>query len=384
MWGTANKNEGNESLVLGNSNYNKSTRGITAGILNYSGDGSGNFVSGYSDTIFDGVSNSINIGQQNVISGTANQAAFGSNNRLEGHSNITWGAYNKILNGSGGLSYSNAIGGQGNILTDSSTYNHVVGRSNYVSRNEYAEVCGYIDTAISATSIFMSGTLNYLNGGSYSAVWGYSNRITGTSSAVFGLSNNVSGKQSAVWGTNNTLSGNNSSVIAGTGLTGAANNTAYADKIVINSGTVGGAAITSDRRLKTNIVANPYGLETVMQLRPVEYDKKAKLASNEYDRHEMGFIAQEIKEIIPQIVDSATNAYNEQILAVDYNSLIPVLTKAIQELKAENDALKEELENTNEASAAKVTSLEAQLALIQVALQAKGIEVSTAEVTVKD
>lgn len=111
-----------------------------------------------------------------------------------------------------------------------------------------------------------------------------------------------------------------------------------------------------------------------MALRPVEYDKKMKLSSNDYDRHEFGFIAQELKEVIPEIVDSATNAYAEVILAVDYNSLIPVLTKAIQEQQSEIEALRAE----NAALKASEASTQSDIELIRAALEASGITVNTA------
>lgn len=52
----------------------------------------------------------------------------------------------------------------------------------------------------------------------------------------------------------------------------------------------------------------------------------------------MGFIAQEVQTVIPELVVSSDDK-----LSVNYTGIIPILTKAVQELKAEVDALKREL-----------------------------------------
>ena len=52
----------------------------------------------------------------------------------------------------------------------------------------------------------------------------------------------------------------------------------------------------------------------------------------------MGFIAQEVSNVVPEVVSK-----HNDTLALNYVGLIPVLTKALQELKAEVDALKREL-----------------------------------------
>lgn len=79
------------------------------------------------------------------------------------------------------------------------------------------------------------------------------------------------------------------------------------DGNVLFSGTVtaGGVLLTSDARLKTNIVAIENSLETIQQLNPVYYNKKQALDSNN-SRKEFGFIAQEVQEILPQLVKQTT------------------------------------------------------------------------------
>jgi hypothetical protein len=101
-------------------------------------------------------------------------------------------------------------------------------------------------------------------------------------------------------------------------------------------------ALTSDARLKRNITNSSYGLKTVMDLRPVVYDKKNSIQDNDYNRHEIGFIAQEIAKVLPSLVTEGKDA--DKTLAVSYTELIPVLTKAIQEQQAQISGQQAQLE----------------------------------------
>jgi hypothetical protein len=82
-------------------------------------------------------------------------------------------------------------------------------------------------------------------------------------------------------------------------------------------------------RLKRNINPILGAVETVMQLNPVSYDKKISLTSSDYSIKENGFIAQELKKVLPISVNEGKG--QDKLLSVNYISIIPVLTKAIQE-----------------------------------------------------
>ncbi|MCS3531834.1 tail fiber domain-containing protein [Chryseobacterium sp. JUb7] len=94
---------------------------------------------------------------------------------------------------------------------------------------------------------------------------------------------------------------------------------------------------TSDIRLKRNIKPVENGLETILKLNPVSYEKKNSLESKEYNTKEIGFIAQEIRKILPDVVKETDDA--DKLLSVNYDSLVPVLTKAIQELNTKVNEL---------------------------------------------
>ena len=88
-------------------------------------------------------------------------------------------------------------------------------------------------------------------------------------------------------------------------------------------------ATPSDFRLKREIKPILGGIETLMQLNPVSYEKKSSLASSDYSIKENGFIAQELKKVLPILVNEGKGP--DKLLSVNYISIIPILTKAIQE-----------------------------------------------------
>jgi hypothetical protein len=118
---------------------------------------------------------------------------------------------------------------------------------------------------------------------------------------------------------------------------------AYAVKILgdgsIYSATLTGGATTlsvdasgyiirtpSDRNLKINDVEVPYGLSTVQKMRPIIHEWTTE--ANMGDGKSIGFIAQEMEAIIPEVISGVNTK------SLDYGKLTPVLVKAIQELAA--------------------------------------------------
>jgi len=96
------------------------------------------------------------------------------------------------------------------------------------------------------------------------------------------------------------------------------------------------STVASDMNLKENITDMKYGLDTVMQLRGVEYDWK-----REDMGHDVGVLAQEVESVIPEIVKEHEGLQGRpKFKAVDYNKLVPVLIESIKELKSEIDELK--------------------------------------------
>jgi hypothetical protein len=96
------------------------------------------------------------------------------------------------------------------------------------------------------------------------------------------------------------------------------------------------STVASDMNLKENITDMKYGLDTIMQLRGVEYDWK-----REDMGHDLGVLAQEVEVVIPELVKEHEGLNGRGTFkSVDYNKLVPVLIESIKELKSQIDELK--------------------------------------------
>lgn len=88
---------------------------------------------------------------------------------------------------------------------------------------------------------------------------------------------------------------------------------------------------TSDINLKTNIKTIENSLDILSQLRGVSFEWK------ENHKPSYGVIAQELEEILPQLVNDGEHK------SVNYNGLIGVLIESVKELKKEIKELKKQL-----------------------------------------
>ena len=97
-------------------------------------------------------------------------------------------------------------------------------------------------------------------------------------------------------------------------------------KLHVNGSVAGVGAYNnlSDVNWKKNIQDITYGIDKILQLKPITFNW---LNEDYGDRINIGFIAQEVEEIIPNMVTTAEDGTKS--LAI--TDLIPVLTKAIQE-----------------------------------------------------
>jgi len=88
---------------------------------------------------------------------------------------------------------------------------------------------------------------------------------------------------------------------------------------------------TSDERKKNNIITIPNALDTVSSLRGVNFDWiETGLAAT-------GVIAQEIEELLPEVVSTNEDGFK----SVAYGNMVGLLVEAIKELKAEVEDLKQ-------------------------------------------
>lgn len=102
---------------------------------------------------------------------------------------------------------------------------------------------------------------------------------------------------------------------------------------------------SSDYRLKHDIQPMTGALAKVAALKPVTYKWNADDSAGE------GFIAHELQAVVPQCVTGEKDAVNAEgnpvYQGIDTSFLVATLTAAIQELKAEVDSLKAQINGAN-------------------------------------
>jgi hypothetical protein len=98
---------------------------------------------------------------------------------------------------------------------------------------------------------------------------------------------------------------------------------------------------TSSKRYKTDIVNLENSLDKINSLRPVRY---VDINTNE---PACGLIAEETVEVIPEVVfTKEIEGFDKpQVEGINYSDIVPFLIKSIQELKAEVEQLKTQINN---------------------------------------
>ena len=146
-------------------------------------------------------------------------------------------------------------------------------------------------------------------------VIGYQAKVTQSNSLVLGSISGINGSTANVnVGIGTTAPQHRLHVVAATG---------YAGYFEGNVHVAGRFTFNSDARLKKDVKDLEYGLNEVMRLRPVSW----LWWNRADDQRNLGLIAQEVKDVLPELVEQTQGG----AMSLDYVSLIPVLTKAIQE-----------------------------------------------------
>jgi hypothetical protein len=231
------------------------------------------------------------------------------------------------------------------VYLQSSTNNDIVGYSLYVADgansrrgsfflDDNAGLCGLDFTASSIVPDMVF------------RLAGEKARITSGGDLLVGTQNS---SETVNAGVRAYANGSISSTTADIGTFNFYNTTAAAYRFyVTNAGTIFATNTTisaiSDQRLKENIQDLDVGLDKIMALKPRKFDWKEGKGKN--IKGDRGWIAQEFEQVFPDMIDEWKDPAPEG--EDPYKSvradLIPVLVKAIQELKAEVDSLKAQLE----------------------------------------
>jgi hypothetical protein len=312
--------------------------------------------------------------------------------------NVTWtlpsadGTSAQVLstNGSGTLSWATASGGGASAATPTAigtVYGSMTSGSGSPYLTALGYLAGYLNTGAANSAVGYAAL--YVNtSGEDNVSVGMQSMLantTGNGNVAVGkkaLQANTSGSYntavgfqpmfSATTGANNTCIGlyagydlttGSSNVFVGqdSGRTGSPGGsfTTQSNRVVIGNGSTSNAyvqvawTVTSDARDKTDVVDAKYGLDFIKGLRPVEYkwDKRSKYSNQNPDgthkeaKTQLGFLAQDVIALEKQHGGIAKDLLiaddeKDEILSITETKIIPILVKAIQELKAEFDAYK--------------------------------------------
>lgn len=334
----------------------------------------------------------INAGNFSML-GSGSQSSFNIGVGNYSLSSITTGSYNTAL-GYRSL-YSNRSGYNNTALGFEALFYNTMGNYNTAQgyQSMYKNVSGSYNTALGFESIFsnISGNYNTAQGlqslyynttGSYNTAQGFESIFSNTTgndntavgfyslySNTIGNDNTAVGYQSLL---NNTTGSTNTALgyLAGSTITTGSNvicigynvqpsSSNVSDQITIGDGNITSlrcnvTTITSlsDARDKKNIRDLSLGLDFILKLKPrvFNWDKREWYENHVSDGSKMkstptaGFIAQELDSA--QIKESAewlnlVLKDNPDRIEATTGNLLPIIVKAIQDLKAENDALKE-------------------------------------------
>ena len=249
----------------------------------------------------------------NNTTGNSNTAVGGydNNNSIpQALSSNTTGSYN-IAVGTGALQ-ANTTASNNTAIGYQALYNNVTGGDNVAFGYQAGYNCTYSLNIFIGKSSGASMTSGY-----------YNTYIGGNTSASAG--------------------GVNNETVIAYGFTGKGSNTALIQGPAYQTSNSATWSITSDERLKKNIVDNTTGLDAIsaIQVRNFEYRTKDEVtelpttSAIEIKGVQIGAIAQELQSILPECVKEESTG----VLSVDTTNLTWYLINAIKELNAKITAL---------------------------------------------
>ena len=256
--------------------------------------------------------------------------------------------------------------GYGALYTNTGASNTAVGQASL-----YANTTGATNTAVGRESLRFNTTASNNTAVGYQSLY---NSTTAANSVAVGYQALLA----ATTGTANVAIGGNAGGTLTTGTLGVyigpnanASGTGVISEIVIGSAAGGGSftgkgtttgyinpqgggvyqgnnaatwSVTSDQRLKKNIVDNNTGLEKLTQIQVRNFEYRLPEEITEVPQHQaiektgvqLGVIAQELQQILPECVKTESTG----VMTVDQDNLTWYLINAVKQLKAEIDQLK--------------------------------------------
>tara|TARA_R110002074_G_scaffold24070_1_gene72104 strand:+ start:4284 stop:6566 length:2283 start_codon:yes stop_codon:yes gene_type:complete len=251
-------------------------------------------------------------------------ASAGYNNTSSGDRTIVGYACARYNTGAGNTAFgTNALQGPAASSGITGAYNTAIGRKSLMD-----VTTGFFNTAVGneALADVTTGYFNVAIGNQ--AGEGYQT----------GFYNTFVGPNAG----NTKTSGNNCTML---GYNAQPSTATVANEITLGDGSISSlrcqvTSITSlsDKRDKTKIEESNYGLNVIDKLKPVTFDWNTRDGAK-VGVKDLGFIAQDLQEVDDENLKLVYDI-NPEKLEASYGRLIPVLVKAIQELKAEIEILK--------------------------------------------
>ena len=295
-------------------------------------------------------------------------------------SSTTYGAISNVAIGQTAL-YSITTGDFNTAIGQDALYNNETGFNNTASgyqalyynktggRNTasgyqalYNNTTGVMNTASGNLALFSNTTGDFNTASGYGALSSNTSGINNTASGFLALSSNTTGDYNTAFGykamasavdaTNQTVIGyeatgqtDNSVVLGNDNVTAIymaqdAGATVYAgDGDFTGNMTIGGDVfVNSDARLKANIVSLGSTLAKLLLVDGKTYTMKKD------GKQKIGLLAQDIKNVFPELVSED----DHEMLAVNYQGLIPILINALKEQDAKISRLEQLTKKNNE------------------------------------
>ena len=361
------------NTALGGFTLNGNTTGINNTASGYAAlynnlDGNNNCATGYAALY-------------NNTSGSGNTASgwYALFYNTTGYSNIAIGIkalyrstvqYNTVAIGDSTL-FNNGIGatyasqGSNNTATGSKAlFNNTTGSANTANGSSalYSNTTGYFNTANGYNAIYFTTTGTYNTGSGFGSLF---SNVTGSFNTGIGYGSDLNASNYS----NSTAIGSNSLITAG-------NQVRIGNASVTSIGGYANWTNISDGRVKKNIKDNVPGLLFINKLKPVTYnldlDAADKIVQRPVTKNTegknmqpsagelqakrekekvvySGFVAQQVEQAAKSIgydfsgVDAAKN--DKDLYGLRYAEFVVPLVKSVQELSAQNDAMKSEIGN---------------------------------------
>ncbi|QYK47127.1 MAG: tail fiber domain-containing protein [Phycisphaeraceae bacterium] len=273
-----------------------------------------------------------------VLGRSASTSGTGIRGEATATSGVTYGVYGQTSSFQGRAVYGRATSSSGGTtgiygVSDSVSGKGVAGYANSTSgatTGTWGESASTGGTGVFGYASATSGTTYGVRGQSTSpegrGVEGVNTSETGDAIGVRGYTDGATGR--GVYGIAFRSTGTNF------GVYGASNSAAGFDFYAAGAGLNYGSA--SSRRWKSDITPIGDPLEKISRLRGVYYTWDEAHGG----KRDVGFIAEEMGEVLPEIVQYEQNGVDA--IGMDYSMVSPLLVEAIKALQAENQRLRED------------------------------------------